>query len=72
MINQVLNIATAATNKVKASAHQFKTDWDNKTPAQKARFAVMGTVATIVNPILPIVYAGVYTATTNTDNKSDD
>ena len=46
--------------------------WNKMTPGEKARFATVATVCTVINPLIPVVYAGVYgTAAVIDESKND-
>ena len=55
----------------KRAAKESLRKWNDATPGEKARFATVTTVCTIINPLIPIVYAGVYGAAAVHDATKD-
>jgi nitrate reductase NapE component len=50
----------------------WKDEWDKMSPAQKAGAATFALIATTINPLIPVVYLGVYGVYGSQLNKQAD
>ena len=72
MLSKAAEIALDAKSKAVSAAKEVKTKWDSKTPGEKARFVTTTVVLTMVNPLIPVVWGGVYAAASTAQSKDKE